>query len=307
MREHLTAVVLCSCLLCATSFNVGHTIPLPGWKGRPSSRPATLLAACNARILVDFADQAQVHPWRGVNDVIMGGRSTGSMTFDSAEAGGRGAAVFTGVVTSAGGGGFSSVRPTMLIRIGTHAHQHMHALRLDVFRVATIGRSRDACCVRVPVPARSAAVRSPPQNAKAQVRSGVLEEDCSSSSGLRIQCKGDGRIYKMQITCDQRVPGVKYQVEFPTVPDQWVSAPWVSGVFRISPAGVSRTPEGEIFCLGHCFWDTLDRLSCLIPHFPTSCRRITSFNGSSSCRAFGASSFPTRRRSPAQESRASGF
>ena len=133
MREHLTAVVLCSCLLCATSFNVGHTIPLPGWKGRPSSRSATLLVACNARILVDFADQAQVHPWRGVNDVIMGGRSTGSMTFDSAEAGGRGAAVFTGVVTSAGGGGFSSVRPTMLIRIGTHAHQHMHAIRLDVF------------------------------------------------------------------------------------------------------------------------------------------------------------------------------
>ena len=56
------------------------------------------------RVLVDFLTESDVRQWRGVNDVVMGGRSTGFLALE------EGTGVFRGVVTSAGGGGFSSVR-----------------------------------------------------------------------------------------------------------------------------------------------------------------------------------------------------
>jgi len=54
---------------------------------------------------VDFSNEAAVSTWRGVNDVVMGGRSTGQMRFAFDVNAGGGVGVFEGVVTSAGGGG----------------------------------------------------------------------------------------------------------------------------------------------------------------------------------------------------------
>jgi len=105
--------------------------------------------------LVDFSLRPVVASWQGVNDVVMGGRSTGFISHEPDAT--RGAVgVFQGMVTAEGGGGFSSIR------------------------------------------------------------SAPLALDCSSSSGLSLLCKGDGRVYKLQVTCDRLAPGVKYQVEFET-------------------------------------------------------------------------------------------
>lgn len=117
----------------------------------------------NRTILADFSSSAQVASWQGVNDVVMGGSSTGFISQEATEAERGAVGVFQGVVTAAGGGGFSSIR------------------------------------------------------------SAPLAMDCSSSSGLSVLCKGDGRVYKLQVTCDRLAPGVKYQVEFATSPGgEWV-------------------------------------------------------------------------------------
>ena len=117
--------------------------------------------------MVDFSDAAQVGTWQSVNDVVMGGRSTGVLTHETDDTGSRGikdmsgkkirnthicahalvlernvsrvcacaiallqeinllspsfeltkksTGIFQGVVTSAGGGGFSSVRSGYVI------------------------------------------------------------------------------------------------------------------------------------------------------------------------------------------------
>eukprot|EP00290_Baffinella_frigidus_P006502 CAMPEP_0180138852 /NCGR_PEP_ID=MMETSP0986-20121125/13158_1 /TAXON_ID=697907 /ORGANISM="non described non described, Strain CCMP2293" /LENGTH=398 /DNA_ID=CAMNT_0022080791 /DNA_START=131 /DNA_END=1327 /DNA_ORIENTATION=- len=52
----------------------------------------------------DFSDPAAVARWRSMNDVVMGGRSSGSLMFD------EDAAQFVGVLSEQNNGGFSSVR-----------------------------------------------------------------------------------------------------------------------------------------------------------------------------------------------------
>ena len=110
--------------------------------------------------------------------IFESGRPDGSAASGEANVEGVGLGVFEGVVTSAGGGGFSSVR------------------------------------------------------------SGVLAlEDCSAFAGLQVRCKGDGRIYKLQVTCDEWSPGVKYQVEFETVAGQWGDFDFAWGDFLPSIRG----------------------------------------------------------------------
>ena len=120
--------------------------------------------------------------------MVMGGRSTGYITYErfldfpefAQSVGPRdqgGFGVFQGVVTSEGGGGFSSVRSGMM-----------------------------------------------------------AEVDCSGA-GLCISCRGDGRVYKLQVTCDRLIPGVKYQVEFETPRDEWVQLRFKWNDFRASIRG----------------------------------------------------------------------
>jgi NADH dehydrogenase [ubiquinone] 1 alpha subcomplex assembly factor 1 len=55
-------------------------------------------------VLVDFSDPAAVGAWQAVNDVVMGGVSTGRIVAVG------GGAAFTGCVSLEHGGGFASVR-----------------------------------------------------------------------------------------------------------------------------------------------------------------------------------------------------
>jgi hypothetical protein len=100
---------------------------------------ATLLATAAATSnggrsgrLVDFADEAAVRTWQSVNDVVMGGRSSGYMAYEDTGQGQGG--VFQGVVTSEGGGGFSSVRSANLLLDCAGSSGPLHASRLDTSR-----------------------------------------------------------------------------------------------------------------------------------------------------------------------------
>ncbi|MGB6108218.1 MAG: CIA30 family protein, partial [Mycobacterium sp.] len=55
-------------------------------------------------VLVDFSDAGEVATWTTVNDPVMGGRSTSSVTF------GDGGLVFSGAISLENNGGFASAR-----------------------------------------------------------------------------------------------------------------------------------------------------------------------------------------------------
>lgn len=59
----------------------------------------------NSYVIFDFSDPQTTSLWKPLNDVIMGGRSAGTMKQASPTS-----AVFTGVVSLEQGGGFASVR-----------------------------------------------------------------------------------------------------------------------------------------------------------------------------------------------------
>mmetsp|Transcript_28884 Transcript_28884/g.93132 ORF Transcript_28884/g.93132 Transcript_28884/m.93132 type:complete len:214 (-) Transcript_28884:690-1331(-) len=106
------------------------------------------LRARAVRTLYDMRDPVVVGSWRSINDVVMGGCSTGGLMP------GEDCAIFKGVLSTRNNGGFSSIRS--------------------------------------------------PQT----------DMDLSDSDGILINCKGDGRLYKLQVCADARSPGVKYQAEF---------------------------------------------------------------------------------------------
>ena len=93
--------------------------------------PLLLAAACTmpaqdsdrvpaARILSDFAANAEGPRWRTVLDGVMGGRSTGSFEVEA------GRMAFTGVLNT-NGGGFSSVRrPGRDLKLGQPGEQGIH-------------------------------------------------------------------------------------------------------------------------------------------------------------------------------------
>ncbi|KAG2495581.1 hypothetical protein HYH03_006181 [Edaphochlamys debaryana] len=97
--------------------------------------------------------------WRVLDDVIMGGRSqSNGVTWDAGEQ----AAVYSGNVTTDGGGGFASLRSD------------------DWAGFTSLGAAR----------------------------------------GVRLMCKGDGRVYKLNALTDADYDGVQYQSEF-VAPPQW--------------------------------------------------------------------------------------
>ena len=53
---------------------------------------------------IDFSNPEAVRGWRGINDVVMGGRSSGRAEYDP-----EGGLVFLGSVSFEGGGGFASI------------------------------------------------------------------------------------------------------------------------------------------------------------------------------------------------------
>lgn len=64
-----------------------------------------LFLAANAHVIFDFDQTSDVSGWRIVDDVVMGGRSSGSFELDA-----DGHGVFEGSVSLENNGGFSSVR-----------------------------------------------------------------------------------------------------------------------------------------------------------------------------------------------------
>ena len=66
-------------------------------------------------VLLDFGDPAAVAAWTTVNDPVMGGRSTSSVTF------GDGGLVFSGTISLENNGGFASARGPVDPEIGRRA------------------------------------------------------------------------------------------------------------------------------------------------------------------------------------------
>lgn len=66
-------------------------------------------------VLVDFTDAGEVATWTTVNDPVMGGRSTSSVTF------GDGGLVFSGAISLENNGGFASARGPVSPDIGRKA------------------------------------------------------------------------------------------------------------------------------------------------------------------------------------------
>ena len=82
----------------------------------PATQPATTLepssttspittttTSISEDILVSFPDQASIAPWKNIDDSVMGGVSASTSTWQD------GALVFTGLLSTANNGGFSSI------------------------------------------------------------------------------------------------------------------------------------------------------------------------------------------------------
>ena len=77
--------------------------------------PRPSAPAVAATVLVDFSDPAAVAAWTTVNDPVMGGRSTSTVTF------GDGGLVFSGTISLENNGGFASARSPFDPEIGNRA------------------------------------------------------------------------------------------------------------------------------------------------------------------------------------------
>ncbi|MDZ7741090.1 MAG: CIA30 family protein [Bacteroidota bacterium] len=64
-----------------------------------------LISPQQARTIADFNKESKLQGWYVVNDVVMGGRSSGNLSLSS-----KGHAVFSGKVSLENNGGFSSLR-----------------------------------------------------------------------------------------------------------------------------------------------------------------------------------------------------
>lgn len=65
----------------------------------------TMLTTTNSALIFDFGKEVSLQNWRVVDDVVMGGRSSGNFALNS-----DGHGVFSGKVSLENNGGFSSVR-----------------------------------------------------------------------------------------------------------------------------------------------------------------------------------------------------
>ena len=66
-----------------------------------------LMTMTESTVLVDFTNENSLRNWRVVDDVVMGGRSSGRLALNK-----KGYAVFSGNVSLENNGGFSSIRYT---------------------------------------------------------------------------------------------------------------------------------------------------------------------------------------------------
>lgn len=67
------------------------------------------MKASNIRFSFDFSTPGAVAGWRGINDVVMGGKSTGEAVYDP-----EGGLVFIGNLSLKDGGGFSSITSPLI-------------------------------------------------------------------------------------------------------------------------------------------------------------------------------------------------
>eukprot|EP00166_Cyanidium_caldarium_P003692 ctg_3596.g570 len=144
--------------------------------GMPAANRLPLQVPQESAALVDFAQHgtlaaAAFHP---VDDVVMGGRSRSAMEYDAAER----AALFTGRVTTDGGGGFCQVR-------------------CEATTVVAGGR---------PDGYGEAPLRASPPN---------TVWDLGSYDGIVVVVRGDGRRYKVNLRTDDE-PELVFQQELTT-------------------------------------------------------------------------------------------
>ena len=107
-RTRAGLTITCLAVLIVSGGNTGRIAQAdePTTAPRPAVGPA---------VLVDFGDPAAVATWTTVNDPVMGGRSTSTVTF------GDGGLVFSGNISLDNNGGFASARGPVDPEIGRRA------------------------------------------------------------------------------------------------------------------------------------------------------------------------------------------
>ena len=105
-RARAGAATLCLAVLIVPFGNSGPIARADDPTTAPTAGPA---------VLVDLGDPAAVGAWTTVNDPVMGGRSTSTVTF------GEGGLVFSGDISLANNGGFASARGPVDPEIGRRA------------------------------------------------------------------------------------------------------------------------------------------------------------------------------------------
>lgn len=101
----------CVTVLIVAGGNAGHI----AWAdGRPAA-PGPAAPEAGPAVLVNLAEPAAVAAWTTVNDPVMGGRSTSTVTF------GDGGLVFAGNISLDNNGGFASTRGPVDPEIGRRA------------------------------------------------------------------------------------------------------------------------------------------------------------------------------------------
>lgn len=111
-RKGLT--ITCLAVLVASGGNTGRIARADDPTTAPGA-PRPSAPAVGPAVLVDLGDPAAVATWTTVNDPVMGGRSTSTVTF------GDGGLVFSGNISLDNNGGFASARGPIDPEIGRRA------------------------------------------------------------------------------------------------------------------------------------------------------------------------------------------
>ncbi|ULE35599.1 CIA30 family protein [Mycobacterium sp. IDR2000157661] len=107
-----SALLVVSCGSAGRSANADKTTNTPGAPGSSAQAP---VSEGRDVALVDLGDANEVAGWTTVNDPVMGGRSTSTITF------GAGGLVFSGDISLENNGGFASARSPQDPEIGRRA------------------------------------------------------------------------------------------------------------------------------------------------------------------------------------------
>jgi NADH dehydrogenase [ubiquinone] 1 alpha subcomplex assembly factor 1 len=110
----LSAVTVTLMTSCADE-STPATQPATTLEPTSTTSPTTTTKSIAGDIIVSFPDEASISPWRNIDDSVMGGVSASTSTWQD------GALVFTGTLSTANNGGFSSIFAPVDRTLGTRS------------------------------------------------------------------------------------------------------------------------------------------------------------------------------------------